>query len=91
MEIESVVDLRVLLPIRTVTTTSLPDLPHDLRPRQCRGAHRQFDWHDAAVVPLGRLPHLHGAHAARFPSGLLGFQKQYGGEHTCIRKRAIQM
>lgn len=63
---------------------SLSDFPHDLRPGQRCGAYSQLDWHDAAAVPLGRLPDLHGADAARLPLGLLGIQKQYGGGYMLI-------
>lgn len=49
-----------------------PDLPYDLRPGQRGDADHQPDRHDAAVVPLGRLPTVPGPHAAGLPFRLLG-------------------
>lgn len=56
-------------------TFFLLDFPYDLWPGQCCGAYSKFDWHDAAIVSLGRLPDLHGAYAAGLSSRLLGIQK----------------
>lgn len=55
-------------------------LSHDVRSCQCHGANHEPDWHDAAAVPLGRLPAVPGADAAGLPSGLLGHPEQDGGK-----------
>lgn len=55
------------------------DFPHDVRPGQRRGADFQPHRHDAAALPLGRLPAVPGAAAAGLPARLLGVAQRDGG------------
>lgn len=56
----------------------LTDFPHDVRPSECGGENFQPDRHDAAALPLGRLPSVLGATTSGFPTRLLGVPKRYG-------------
>ena len=56
------------------------DLPHDVRPGERRGADLQPHRHDAAALPLGRLPAVPRAAAAGLPARLLGVAQRDGGK-----------
>lgn len=63
------------------------DFPHDVRPGERRDEDHQPDRHDAAAVPLGRLPPVPRAHAAGFPPELLGLHQRDGGECCAAARR----
>lgn len=59
---------------------SVLDLPHDLWPGQRSGSNSEPHWHDASAVSLGWMYAVYGSHASGLSFGLLGLQKQPGGE-----------